>query len=172
MVVCIIILVHGGEKRLIYGVWWLEFAEKVVGKMLIGQYEHSIDAKGRMNFPAKFREDLGDSFIITKGLKPCVAVYSMEGWKAFEEKVNRQPEAKAMELRHFYFASATEVEPDRQGRIVIPSHLRDYAGLEKEVLVIGTAPLAEIWNKNAWKEYNSTLTAQRMMETLDSLKDF
>lgn len=64
------------------------------------------------------------------------------------------------------------MEPDRQGRIVIPSHLREYANLEKEVLVIGTAPLAEIWNKSAWKEYNATLTAQRMMETLDSLNDF
>lgn len=71
--------------------------------MLIGQYEHSIDAKGRMNFPAKFREDLGDSFIITKGLKPCVAVYSMEGWKAFEEKVNDSPEAKAMERMALLF---------------------------------------------------------------------
>ena len=90
--------------------------------MLIGEYGYSIDVKGRLNFPAKLREDLGDTFVLTKGFDDkCLLVYSMEEWKNFEDKVKSLPMSKARNLQRFFFASATEIEPDKQGRIVVPA---------------------------------------------------
>jgi len=106
--------------------------------MLIGEYSYSVDVKGRLSFPVKLREDLGNNFIITKGLGDnCLFVYSMEEWQNVEQKIKGLPLSKARSLQRFFFASALEVEPDKQGRIVLPSNLREYAQLEKEVMVIG-----------------------------------
>lgn len=137
--------------------------------MLIGQYEHSIDAKGRINVPARFREDLGERFIVTRGLDGCVAVYSMSEWNAWEEKMKAQPEAKSRNLKRFFFAGASEVEPDKQGRIVIPPHLRKYAGLEKDVIVIGAGDRAEVWNADRWYENDLQLTSDMVAQEMDQL---
>ena len=100
--------------------------------MLIGEYQHSLDTKGRVNFPAKLREDLGESFILSKGLgDECLFVYSEEEWNKLTEKLNSLPLSKARALQRFLFAGATQVQPDKQGRILIPQNLRDYAGLQK-----------------------------------------
>ena len=140
--------------------------------MLIGQFEHSIDLKGRLNFPARLREDLGERFIITKGLDECLAVYSFDQWKHLEEKINRQPVSKARFLQRFFFASAVEVEPDKQGRVVIPGHLREYAHLDKDVIVTGASERAEIWDKARWEDCTESLTAEMMAEAIDELQDF
>ena len=137
--------------------------------MLIGQFEHTIDAKGRINFPAKFREDMGDRFILTKGLDNCIAVYSLEEWGRWEEKFKALPDARSRQLKRFFFASATDVEPDKQGRIVLPAVLRDYAGLTKDVVVIGASDRAEIWNAQRWTASGSDLTSDQMAELMDSL---
>ena len=137
--------------------------------MLIGQYEHSIDAKGRLNFPARLREDLGETFVVTKGLDECLAVYSFGQWKLLEERINRQPLSKARVLQRFFFASAVEVEPDKQGRIVIPAHLRDYAHLDKDVVVTGASDKAEIWDKAHWETCTGELTAEMMAEAIDNM---
>ena len=140
--------------------------------MLIGQYEHSIDQKGRLNFPARLRESLGQAFIITKGLDECLAVYSFADWKHLEDKINRQPLSKARHLQRFFFASAVEVEPDKQGRIVIPGHLREYAHLDKDVIITGASERAEIWDKARWEEATADLTSEMMAEAIDQLMDF
>lgn len=140
--------------------------------MLIGQYEHSLDAKGRMNFPVKFREDLGERFIITKGVDACAAVYSFEEWQHLAEKVKRLPEAKSALLKRFFFAGAVEVEADKQGRIVLPAHLRSYASLDKEVIVVGVLDKAEIWDKTRWENNTGEMTAEAMSAAIFSMDDF
>lgn len=137
--------------------------------MLIGQFEHNVDAKGRINFPAKFREDMGDRFIVTKGLDNCVAVYSMEEWQRREERFKALPDSKSRQLKRFFFASATVVEPDKQGRIVLPAVLREYAGLTRDVVVIGASDRAEIWNAERWKADNSEVSSDQMAELMESL---
>ena len=114
--------------------------------MLIGQYQHNIDAKNRVIVPAKFREDLGERFYVTKGLDGCLFVLSEEGWKRLQDKIVAMPMSKARQLQRFFFSGAAEVEPDKQGRILIPQPLRDYASIEKDVTFIGTGDRAEIWS--------------------------
>ena len=135
--------------------------------MLIGEYGYSIDIKGRLNFPAKLREDLGDRFMIAKGLGDhCLAVYSMEEKTA---KIKTYPTANAKELQRFLFPSAFEAEPDKQGRIVIPQNLREYAGLEKDVMVVGTGDRCEIWSKDEWERISGSISAESISELVDIL---
>ena len=119
--------------------------------MLIGQYQHNIDAKNRVIVPAKFREDLGERFYVTKGLDGCLFVLSEEGWK------------------RLFFSGAAEVEPDKQGRILIPQPLRDYASIEKDVTFIGTGDRAEIWSTECWTQFNDNLTEDSIAEAMDAL---
>jgi MraZ protein len=138
--------------------------------MLIGEYQHNIDPKGRVIVPAKFREDLGDSFYITKGLDGCLFVLSLDGWTKLQEKVSAMPISKARGLQRFFFSGAVEAEPDRQGRILIPQPLRDYAGLEKDVTFIGASNRAELWNTEHWNSFNSTLTQESIAQAMDELE--
>ncbi len=138
--------------------------------MLIGEYQHNIDPKGRVIVPAKFREDLGDSFYITKGLDGCLFVLSLAGWTKLQEKVSAMPISKARSLQRFFFSGAVEAEPDRQGRILIPQPLRDYAGLEKDVTFIGASSRAELWNTERWNSFNSTLTQESIAQAMDDLE--
>ena len=125
--------------------------------MLLGQYNHNIDEKGRVSVPAKFREELGMSFIVTKGLDNCLFAYSKEEWSKFEEKLKTLPltNPNARNFIRFFFSGATECEIDKQGRINLPQNLRDYAELTKEVTVIGVSTRVEIWNRNKWNNYTS-----------------
>lgn len=138
--------------------------------MLIGEYQHNIDPKGRVIVPSRFREDLGDCFYITKGLDGCLFVLSPKEWTRLEERVSAMPVSKSRSLQRFFFAGAAEVEPDKQGRILIPQVLRDYAKLEKDVTFIGASSRAEIWDSSRWKEFSSTLTEESIAEAMDSLE--
>lgn len=137
--------------------------------MLIGEYQHSLDIKGRVNFPAKLREGLGEKFFITKGLDGCLFVYSEQEWAILEERIRGLPVSKARNLQRFLFAGAIDVEPDKQGRVLIPANLREYAGLDKEVMVIGASVRAEIWDKDRWLQSCGELTAEVMAEAMDDL---
>ena len=137
--------------------------------MLIGEYRHSLDPKGRVNFPAKLREDLGDSFIICKGLDNCLYVYRMSEWDKLVEKTSVLPSSKARTIQRFFFASAVCCEPDKQGRVLIPQTLRDYAGLTGEIAVIGVSTRAEIWDSARWDEANAALTSESVAETMEEL---
>ena len=116
---------------------------------MTGQYAHNIDAKGRLFIPARLREELGQTFHVTVGMDHCLSVYSDESWAAFTDKVRSLPYSKAKALRPL-FANAVDCEPDGQGRILIPAKLREYADLQKEVVVIGSFDRVEIWNAERW----------------------
>ena len=116
---------------------------------MTGQYAHNIDAKGRLFIPAKLREELGQTFHVTIGLDHCLSIYSNESWDAFMDKLRDLPYSKAKALR-VLSANAVDCEPDAQGRILIPAKLRQYADLQKEVVVIGSFDRAEIWSADRW----------------------
>lgn len=137
--------------------------------MLIGEYQHSLDAKGRVNFPARLREDLGTCFYITKGLDNCLFVYSAEEWAVLESKIRELPMSKARTLQRFFFAGAVEVEPDKQGRVLIPANLREHAGLTKDVMIIGVSNRAEIWDREQYLASCEELTADMVAEAMDGL---
>ena len=136
---------------------------------LIGQYQHSIDAKGRLFIPAKFREELGETFYVTIGLDGCLSVYSDTKWEALIEKVEALPISKARSMRTL-FANAAKCEPDAQGRILIPAKLREYAKLEKEVVITGASRCVELWNPERWAPIeNSGLDPENLAAAMEEL---
>ncbi len=122
--------------------------------MFVGQYNHTVDAKGRVIVPAKLREGLGEEFVITKGLDGCLFGYTLAEWKNFEEKLKGLPltNKDARQFTRFFLAGAASVEVDKLGRILIPQVLREFAGLEKDVVLVGVASRIEIWNSDKWTE--------------------
>lgn len=123
----------------------------------MGEFQHTVDPKGRLIVPAKFREGLGETFVVTKGLDNCLFVYPMEEWKNLEQKLKALPftRADARAFVRFFFSGATECELDKQGRILLPSNLRQFAKLEKEVVVIGVSSRVEIWSREEWEKYSN-----------------
>ncbi len=125
-----------------------------MGTAFRGEYSHSIDAKGRLIIPAKFREILGEQFVVTKGFDGCLFVFAQEGWDNFEEKLQSLPMDKpeARMLGRFFLAGAIDAETDKQGRILIPANLLQHAGIEKEAVIAGVGNRAEIWSKEEWEK--------------------
>lgn len=125
--------------------------------MLIGEFGHSLDAKGRLIMPAKLKSAIGDRFIVTKGLDGCLFAFSQEEWKNFEEKLKALPlsNRNSREFTRFFLSGATECEIDKQGRFLIPTNLRESAELKKEAVIIGVGTRIEIWDKEKWNTYNS-----------------
>lgn len=123
--------------------------------MLMGEYHHTIDDKGRIFVPAKFRPELGEQFVVTRGLESCLFVYSMNEWNKIVSKLNTLPFTKqsVRNFSRFFLSGATIVELDKQGRINITSPLTTYASLEKECIIIGVGERLEIWNEKAWNEF-------------------
>ena len=121
---------------------------------MTGQYMHNIDAKGRLFIPAKLRESLGERFHVTMGQDHCLSIYSDDSWNVFMDKLRGLPYNEVKKLRGL-FAYACDCEPDAQGRILIPTKLREYAGLTKEVVVIGSFDRVEVWNADAWAKVES-----------------
>jgi len=121
----------------------------------MGEYQHNIDEKGRMIVPAKFREGLGESFVLTRGLDNCLFAYPLEEWKVVEEKLKKLPLTKkaARSFTRFFFSGAVECTVDKQGRINIPQPLRTFSKLEKECIVIGVSNRVEVWAKEIWEQY-------------------
>ena len=121
--------------------------------MFMGEYNHTIDAKGRVIVPSKFRETLGDEFVVTKGLDGCLFVYDNNEWAAFEEKLKSLPitNKDARQFVRFFLAGAASVEVDKQGRILLPGSLREFAELIKDGVLIGVGSRIEIWSKERWE---------------------
>ena len=141
--------------------------------MLIGEYEHSLDVKGRMILPAKIREDMGEKFIVTKGLDGCLFGFSQTEWISFEEKLKTLPltNKNARDFVRFFLSGATECEIDKQGRFLIAGNLRQYSSLEKDAIIIGVGTRIEIWNKEKWQAYNSSenISADEIAENMTML---
>lgn len=123
--------------------------------MFIGEYYHNLDAKGRLILPAKFRSSLGDRCITTRGLDHCLFVFPLDEWNIMEQKLSNLPFTKkeARSFSRFFFSRATECEMDSQGRILIPTPLRNYAEIDREVTIIGVSSRIEIWAADRWNEY-------------------
>lgn len=114
-----------------------------------GTYEHSLDAKGRLFIPAQLRKELGDTLYVTMGLDGCLAVYPQETWDTFTERFASMPMSQSKAMRPL-FANAAKCEPDAQGRILIPGKLREYAALDREVVINGMSKCVELWNPERW----------------------
>jgi MraZ protein len=141
--------------------------------VFIGEYQHILDPKGRVIMPSKFRDGLGDKFVVTKGLDHCLFVYPQNEWQELERKLRTLPltSKDARAFTRFFFAGATECELDKQGRILIPANLREYAELTKELVIIGVASRVEIWSKEKWDDYNddANLDHQSIVEKMAEL---
>ena len=125
-----------------------------MGTAFKGEYSHSIDAKGRLILPAKFREILGEQFVVTKGFDGCLIVFAQDGWEKFEEKLQALPMDKpeARMLGRFFIAGAIDAEVDKQGRILLPASLLHHAKIEKDAVIAGVGNRAEIWSKEEWEK--------------------
>ena len=136
---------------------------------MVGKYRHTVDPKGRLFVPSKLRDELGDAFYVTLGLDHSLSVYTEAGWQAIVEKFNALPISKARKMR-FLFANAAKCEPDKQGRFLIPTELREYAGLKQEVIFIGQAGHAEIWDSEAYDQLEAeTLTPEALASAMEEL---
>jgi MraZ protein len=141
--------------------------------MFMGEFQHTVDAKGRLIIPAKLREGLGERFVATKGLENCLFLFPEREWEAFGEKLRTLPLASgaARAFTRLFFSGASECEVDPQGRILLPSNLREYAGIEKEVVIVGVSNRVEIWAKDRWEEYCKK-AEESFAETAEKLLDF
>lgn len=124
--------------------------------MFMGEFEHSLDTKGRLTVPVKFREGLGETFVVTRGIDQCLFVYSDKEWSVLESKLKALPmtRADARSFVRFFFSGASECELDKQGRILLPQKLRDYASLDKDCTLLGVSNRVEIWNTSVWANYS------------------
>ena len=125
--------------------------------MFMGEYNHTVDTKGRLIIPSKFRELLGEEFVVTKGFDGCLFVFPQEEWQTFEEKLRALPltNQDSRTLTRFFVAGATMCELDKQGRILLPATMREFAGLDKDVVLAGMLSRVEIWSKARWTENNA-----------------
>ena len=139
--------------------------------MLMGEYSHSLDTKGRLIMPAKLRQDIGDKFILTKGLDGCLFAFSQTEWNNFEEKLKGLPlsDKNARNFVRFFLSGATECEIDKQGRFLIPTNLRISANLEKDAIIIGVGTRIEIWNKETWEKCDEEISADEIAENMANL---
>ncbi|MFD1849152.1 division/cell wall cluster transcriptional repressor MraZ [Oceanobacillus bengalensis] len=141
--------------------------------MFMGEFKHNIDPKGRIIVPSKFRDELGEAFVVTRGLDKCLFTYPKEEWKILENKLKKLPLTKkdARAFTRFFFSGAVECEVDKQGRINIPQPLRDYAGLDKECVIIGVSERIEIWANESWQSYVEE-SEESFAEIAENLLDF
>ena len=137
---------------------------------LIGTFYQSMDQKGRMSFPTKLREIIGERFIVTRGLDGCLFVYSLEDFKARSETISALPIGKGRQLQRYFMSGAAEVEADKQGRILIPQHLREFANLSKEIVVAGVSDRAEIWDREIWNNVNAEFDDESAAKAMEELE--
>jgi MraZ protein len=149
--------------------WWKSGRRK--NQLLIGEYEHSLDAKGRLIMPAKLRADIGETFIVTKGLDGCLFAFSQNEWLNFETKLKALPlsDKNARNFVRFFLSGATECEIDKQGRFLIPTNLREAANLTKETVIIGVGTRLEIWDKEKWAQCDEEISADEIAENMTML---
>ncbi len=138
---------------------------------LMGTYHHNIDAKGRMSFPTKLRDLLGMEFYVTKSInQKCLTIYSKSEWEKLANKVAALPDSMGgLDIKRWLFSGAGELVPDKQGRVLIPSDLRDFADLKKDVVVIGLDDKAEIWDKELWDAQQNNMDMEAMLAAMQQL---
>lgn len=138
--------------------------------MLMGEYNYSMDSKGRLNFPAKFREQMGSEFVVTRWLDECLVAFPQSEWQRIADNLRSRSMVKTRDIQRFLFSAAEEVTPDKQGRILLGPALRAHAKLEKEVTVIGVGNYAEIWNTAAWNRKQQSLVEDDVAAAMEELE--
>jgi len=130
--------------------------------MLIGEYKHTLDPKKRLSIPSKWRKDLGNALVVTRGLDNCLFVYPQREWGKITEKIGQLPlgQADTRSFNRFFLSGAVEVEVDSVGRILVPDFLKEFAGLDTKVVLAGIHDRVEIWDENRWQEYKTQIEAQ------------
>lgn len=138
--------------------------------MFLGQHQHSLDNKGRITIPAKFRDELGEVFVCTQGLDNCIFIYPLDEWQRLANKLRELPftSGDVRSFARFFFSGAAELETDKNGRAVLPAHLREYAGIDKDFLIVGVGSRVEIWSVQNWARYNQA-TASTVAKIADGL---
>lgn len=139
--------------------------------MFMSEYNHTVDAKGRLIIPSKFRDQLGDEFVVSKGMDGCLFVYANDDWNAFEEKLTALPliNKEARQFARFFLSGAAQVEVDKQGRILLPQTLRDFAALEKDVVLVGVGSRIEIWSKEKWDNISADENMDDIAQAMEAL---
>lgn len=139
--------------------------------MFMSEYNHTVDTKGRLIIPSKFREQLGDEFVVSKGMDGCLFVYANEDWAAFEEKLTALPliNKEARQFARFFLSGAAQVEVDKQGRILLPQNLRDFAELTKDVVLVGVGSRIEIWSKDKWDNVSADENMDDIAKAMEAL---
>ena len=139
--------------------------------MYTGEYNHTVDSKGRLILPSKLRDALGDTFVVTKGIDGCLFVYDKAEWSVFEEKLTALSitNRESRKVLRFFLSGAIDVEVDKQGRFVLPSALREYAGIEKDVVLAGVGRNVEIWDKQRFVDTKADADIAEMVDSLDNL---
>ena len=139
--------------------------------MFMSEYNHTVDTKGRLIIPSKFREQLGDEFVVSKGMDGCLFVYANEDWTAFEEKLTALPliNKEARQFARFFLSGAAQVEVDKQGRILLPQNLRDFAELTKDVVLVGVGSRIEIWSKDKWDNVSADENMDDIAKAMEAL---
>lgn len=137
--------------------------------MFLGQYAHTVDAKGRTFIPAKYRDELGETVVVTRGTSKCLTVYPMSEWEKYTAKIAELPQAHAAKIRRFVFSNASDVPIDTQGRIGLVAGLREYAGIEKNVVILGLGSYIEIWAEDVWKAENETESGDEIEDLMLAL---
>ena len=137
--------------------------------MFLGQYAHTVDTKGRTFIPAKYRDELGDTVVVTRGTSKCLTVYPMSEWEKYTAKIAELPQAHAAKIRRFVFSNASDVPIDTQGRIGLVAGLREYAGIEKNVVILGLGSYIEIWAEDVWKAENETESGDEIEDLMLAL---
>ncbi len=120
--------------------------------MFYGEYRHTMDTKGRLFIPAKLREKLGEGFMLSRGFDKCVCIYPKAEWEKFTEKIEELPVAKERHIRRYFYSGANEGSVDAQGRVTLAQMYREFAKLEKDVVIVGNRSHLELWSANAWEE--------------------
>lgn len=130
--------------------------------MLIGEYSHNLDPKKRLSLPSKWRKELGETVVVTRGLDNCLFVYPLKEWQTVTEKIGRLPfgQADTRGFNRFFLSGAVESDVDSVGRILIPDFLKEFAGLSTKVVLAGIHDRVEIWDENRWKEYKAKIEKQ------------
>ncbi|MCM1100825.1 MAG: division/cell wall cluster transcriptional repressor MraZ [Clostridium sp.] len=139
--------------------------------MFMSEYNHTVDAKGRLIIPSKFREVLGEEFVISKGMDGCLFVYANADWDAFEQKLTALPmtNKEARKFTRFFLAGAAQVELDKQGRILLPATLREFAGLDKDVVLVGVGSRIEIWDKDRYETAGEDMDMDSITSAMEEL---
>ena len=139
--------------------------------MFMSEYNHTVDPKGRLIIPSKFRDQLGDEFVVSKGMDGCLFVYANEDWAAFEDKLTALPliNKEARQFARFFLSGAAQVEVDKQGRILLPQNLRDFAELTKDVVLVGVGSRIEIWSKDKWDNVSAEENMDDIAKAMEAL---